>query len=104
MKLTIRAFAGLAERLGGPELTVNVEREQLTVAELKDVLSGLYPGAASLIAVSYFAKNQTYARSEELVSEKDELALIPPVSGGQGCTCGSVSILEAKSNGGVGIG
>lgn len=95
MKLTIRAFAGLAERLGGSELTVDVERDTLTVSELKDALANLYPGAASLIAVSYFAKNQSYARPEELVTEKDELALIPPVSGGQGCACGSESIFES---------
>jgi MoaE-MoaD fusion protein len=50
---------------------------------LKQWLIRDYPAAAQMIAVSFIAKNQAYTPAGEFVVETDELALIPPVSGGE---------------------
>jgi MoaE-MoaD fusion protein len=83
MKLTIRVFAGLAEKMGSSSVTLTTDRDQLTAGELKELLAEEYPAAAGTIRISFVAKNQAYAKPEEPVGELDELALIPPVSGGR---------------------
>lgn len=82
MQLTIQIFAGLADKLGGTALTVTTGGDHLTAGELKQHLAREYPHAASSIAVSFLARNHAYAQPEDEIRETDELALIPPVSGG----------------------
>ncbi len=83
MMITISLFAGLADRIGTSSLEFNVEKTELNADLLKHLLSEAYPDAASLIAVSFVAVNQEYAPGTCSISEKDEVALIPPVSGGE---------------------
>lgn len=86
MIITIRVFAGLAEKMGGASITLETDKEQLTADELKTILKEQHPHSAETIAVSMIAKNQSYATSEEVITAEDELAIIPPVSGGQPAT------------------
>jgi MoaE-MoaD fusion protein len=83
MKLQLLLFAGLAEQLGGSELTLHIEQDSLTVEALKEKLAELYPHAARSLQQSFIAVNQAYAEPELLLTEKDEIAVIPPVSGGE---------------------
>jgi molybdopterin synthase catalytic subunit len=83
MKLTIRLFAGLAETIGHTHISLTVEQTQISVEQLKQILIQQYPNAVQTISISFIAKNQAYASGEEEVGEEDELALIPPVSGGE---------------------
>lgn len=86
MKITIRVFAGLAEKMGGPSVTIETEDNgTLTAGGLKSLLEQRFPEAAATIAISFVAKNQAYALPEEPLGQGDELALIPPVSGGSPC-------------------
>ncbi|MGG6312132.1 molybdenum cofactor biosynthesis protein [Paenibacillus macerans] len=85
MIINIALFAGLADRIGTSSLSFaypHPER-QVTAALLKDALSEAYPSAANLISASFVAVNQEYAAGDTLIAEQDEVALIPPVSGGQ---------------------
>ncbi|MDF2923674.1 MAG: molybdopterin converting factor, large subunit [Paenibacillaceae bacterium] len=93
MRLTIRLFASLTEKMGGSSVTLETEQEQLTAGELKALLASRYPEAAGTINISFVAKNQSYAKHEDTVSSTDELALIPPVSGGASAaaSCQSLS-------------
>ncbi|MFZ9002724.1 MAG: molybdopterin converting factor subunit 1 [Robiginitalea sp.] len=52
-----------------------------TVGDLKRVLMERYPALRELSSLA-LAVNQSYARDEDPVNEADEIALIPPVSGG----------------------
>lgn len=79
----IKLFAGLQERLASPQLTLVLPEEQLTAKELKERLASVHPEHASILAVSFIARNHTYAADEAIVRAEDELALLPPVSGGQ---------------------
>lgn len=82
MQLTIQIFAGLADKMGGNTVTVNTGKDRITAAELKQHLAREYPHAASSISLSFLARNHAYAQPDDEIQEKDELALIPPVSGG----------------------
>ncbi|WP_025719556.1 MoaD/ThiS family protein [Paenibacillus sp. 1-18] len=82
MKYHIQVFAGLAELLGGPMITVPTDQETMTITALKSLLSERFPEAAAQLQSSFVARNQAYAALEDVVSIHDEIAIIPPVSGG----------------------
>ncbi|MEK4356756.1 molybdenum cofactor biosynthesis protein MoaE [Paenibacillus sp. FSL M7-1455] len=84
MQLRIQLFAGLAERLQTRVLDYAVEQPEITADQLKIELSKSFPEAASQISVSFVAVNQEYAPGDFLITEGSEIALIPPVSGGDG--------------------
>ena len=75
MKVTVRLFAGLRERAGWSEREVDVAR-----ATVGDVWAELELGdePAGLL----YAVNHEYAERDRDLAEGDEVALIPPVSGG----------------------
>ena len=74
MRIRVRLFAGLRERAGWNERDVEgVER----VADVWAVL-GLGPEPDGLL----YAVNRAYAPPERELADGDEVALIPPVSGG----------------------
>jgi molybdopterin synthase catalytic subunit len=79
----IALFAGLAERLNTRSLTLDIEASALTVGELKELLKQRFPEHADLISISFMACNQAFAGDDRTVSASDELALLPPVSGGE---------------------
>lgn len=83
MKLKLLVFAGLAEQLGGSAIDVDIAADKLTTAQLKSHLIEQFPQAAPVLAQSYIAVNQAYAEEETPISERDEVAIIPPVSGGE---------------------
>ncbi|MEK8126820.1 molybdenum cofactor biosynthesis protein MoaE [Paenibacillus filicis] len=87
MKLNILLFAGLADLWGTRLLQLDIDRsaarEELTAAELKAFLIRQYPDAARALADTFMAINQQYADDHTSIRENDEIALIPPVSGGE---------------------
>jgi molybdopterin synthase catalytic subunit len=80
MQLTVRLFAGLRERAGAGTLAVDVP-DRGTVADLLAALEGTpvggMPDRSFIVAV-----NREYAERTDPVRAGDEVALIPPVSGG----------------------
>ncbi|WMT39758.1 molybdopterin converting factor subunit 1 [Paenibacillus sp. D2_2] len=82
MKISIFLFAGLAERLGTSRITFDYSESPLTPERLKQLLSNAYPDAAPLLSAALVAVNQEYAVADYPIQETDEIALIPPVSGG----------------------
>jgi molybdopterin converting factor small subunit len=53
----------------------------LSIGELKENLFNQYPALKDLTSLS-IAVNNKYASNEIMVNSQDEIALIPPVSGG----------------------
>jgi molybdopterin synthase sulfur carrier subunit len=82
MEYHIQVFAGLADQMGGPVVTVPTDQETMTITALKSLLADRFPEIATQLQASFVAKNQAYAAPEDLVSVHDEIAFIPPVSGG----------------------
>ena len=76
MRVTVRLFAQLRERAGSG----SVELELPDGAVVRDAIAAMGDVAAGLPVV--MAINREYADEAAVLSPGDELALIPPVSGG----------------------
>lgn len=79
MKYNLKAFGITREIMGGKEVSIEVDGN--SVADLKKALLGRYPEIRSLNSF-FIAVNSEYAADETTLVESDEIALIPPVSGG----------------------
>lgn len=78
--MKVLCFGVAKDIIGSSELTLENKSTQ-TVAELKNYLNKTYP--KFLDYKSYMvAVNQAYASDDVSISSNDEIALIPPVSGG----------------------
>jgi molybdopterin converting factor small subunit len=81
MIVTIKLFAAAREMIG--EEAVSLELiEGATIAQAKQTLTLLFPQMAGLLSRSVIARDQDYALDTDVIALGDELALIPPVSGG----------------------
>ncbi len=76
MKVHVRLFAGLRERAGAGEIELSLP-EDARVGDALERLSSLTGGVPVVMAV-----NREYAAGDTELHPGDELALIPPVSGG----------------------
>ena len=81
MTITVHLFAAAKDLAGNPTATVDLPAGA-TVADLRTGLSNRFPALAQLLARSAVAVNQEYAEESVVLSPGDELAVIPPVSGG----------------------
>lgn len=79
MKYRVKTFGITKDILGARE--VRFEMNGNTVGELRSALSDQYPDMKSLNSLM-IAINNAYADDDAILSEGDEIALIPPVSGG----------------------
>ena len=84
MRLTVRLFASLRERAGREALVLDVPSGS-DVAAAKRLLETRHPELGSLQAVRGVL-GTSYVPDTRRLSEGEELALLPPVSGGSGRT------------------
>ena len=80
MTVTVRLFASYAESLGKSEVEVSIQ-DGATVGDVVKYLAAA-SGGRSLPPSPLVAVNCVYATSHTLLSEGDEVAVIPPVAGG----------------------
>lgn len=80
MKLNIMLFGIARDIIGGSSLTLEME-EKATVDTLMQHLQKTYPDFERLASLM-IAVNSDYAKRDQVLQENDEIALIPPVSGG----------------------
>ena len=83
MRIRLRFFASLRERLGRGEEDYDAP-DGATVETVWAEIKRLYPDLADMDGVLAFAVAQEYVDRQHPLRENDELALIPPVSGGAG--------------------
>ena len=80
MKVNVLAFGIAKDIFGGSSIDVEMIG-QGTTGDLKQSLEERYPRLKQL--ASYMvAVNNEYAEDEHVITERDEIAIIPPVSGG----------------------
>jgi MoaE-MoaD fusion protein len=77
VEVTVKLFAVLRERAGASEVTLELPEG----ARVQDALDSLADVAAGVPVV--MAVNREYADADVVLSDDDELALVPPVSGGE---------------------
>tara|TARA_Y100000814_G_C12241901_1_gene371870 strand:- start:369 stop:662 length:294 start_codon:yes stop_codon:yes gene_type:complete len=81
MLVKVKCFAWAFEVTGSEEIEIEI-KESAKVSDLRECLSQKYPqfsGRMESIAVSI---NQEFAGEGSIISAFDEIALIPPISGG----------------------
>jgi sulfur-carrier protein len=78
-RYTLKTFGITRDILGGRE--VKVEMSGQSVADLRKHLNTSYPKLEGLRSL-FIAVNQQYAEDDQQLNPTDEIALIPPVSGG----------------------
>ena len=81
LSINVRLFALYRERLKMSELTLMVP-EGSTVRDLVSHLAQEHPNIGPLLEHTAIAVNEVYAENTQILAESDELALLPPVSGG----------------------
>ncbi len=78
-KFKVKAFGITKDLLGGREAVIEVDGE--TVGDLKAALNNRFPQLTELSSL-FIAVNNDYAEEDVQLTADDEIALIPPVSGG----------------------
>jgi molybdopterin converting factor subunit 1 len=78
--IKILLFGAAADRAGTRE--TQVQAGQLTLDELWQLLLEQHPSLSPMRDTLAFAVNGEYARGDTPVSPGDEVAVLPPVSGG----------------------
>jgi molybdopterin converting factor subunit 1 len=81
MRITILVFARLRDLVGAPRLVRDVAAGS-TVEDVWRALAGEFPAAAPYRSALSAAVKERYAKFSTTVTEGDEVAFLPPVSGG----------------------
>ncbi len=84
--MTVLLFGVTKDIVGSPSLSIPTssitgKTVPKTVGELRQFLGNSYPELNSLSSLAV-AVNNSYAKDEKQINSYDEIALIPPVSGG----------------------
>lgn len=79
--VNVRLFAGLHQLIGERDLTMELP-DGATIGTLRDRLGEQYPVVQAFLPTLVCAVDEEYVPSEHVLRDGDQVALIPPVSGG----------------------
>ena len=91
MNITIKFFARLREAVGSSTLNRNVSNNS-TIADLIKSLQTEFPKLGDIASRTIVAINQEFVDQDTPLSEGDEVALFPPVSGGSSANSDKLSV------------
>ena len=81
MQIIVKCFAGCREAVGASSVMLEVP-SGTTVGEAFTGMTETYPALANYDSSVMLAVNREYAGRQAVLKDGDELACIPPVSGG----------------------
>jgi molybdopterin converting factor subunit 1 len=81
VRVTVRLFARLRDIAGAAELTRDIA-QGATIGTVWRQLAGEYPELGQYERSISSAVNADYARMDRVLTDGDEVAFLPPVSGG----------------------
>lgn len=84
MQVEVRLFAACRERARTDRLTLEFEGDSVALRDFLLALSSRIPALEPLLPFTRIAVNQEFASADTSIRGGDEVALIPPVSGGSG--------------------
>ena len=79
-EITVLFFGAAADAAGTRR--ASVAADGVSLDEVWEMLADRFPGVAPMRGTLAFAVNSEYATLEDTVSAGDEVAVLPPVSGG----------------------
>jgi molybdopterin synthase catalytic subunit len=80
MKVNVLLFGRLTNVAGGRELPLLIYGERCSVKEMLSSLFGIHPRLRE--ETFRVVVNQSISHDDEMISDSDEVALLPPISGG----------------------
>ena len=80
MKVTLRMFASARDAFGFDTRALTIDEPNIEA--IRRILLQERPNAGALLRTCRFAVNMEYAGTDLVLSDGDEVAVIPPVSGG----------------------
>jgi molybdopterin converting factor subunit 1 len=81
LKIVVKYFSACREAAGNAHEVVTV-RDDSSVGSLMEALLSRHPDLEPLREEMMYAVNKEYASAERRLADGDEVALLPPVSGG----------------------
>jgi molybdopterin converting factor subunit 1 len=81
MRVTVLLFARLREMAGQSSIECEVP-DGATIADVWHAVAGRYPAIVPFATAVSCARNEDFARMTSPVHDHDEIAFLPPVSGG----------------------
>jgi Molybdopterin converting factor, small subunit len=81
MKLTVKLFAVARQRIGRGQIELELP-EAATVGNLRGAIVEQFPPLADVMRHARVAVDNEYAGDGDAVGMRNEIAVIPPVSGG----------------------
>lgn len=79
--LFIKLFASLRQVINSDEIKIDIDNK-ITVLQMKEILYETFPNLKKSDIPFFVAINHKYAMDSDVIDINDEIALIPPVSGG----------------------
>jgi molybdopterin synthase sulfur carrier subunit len=82
--IKVKSFSILREIIGKEQMTLQLPKkdERTTVADLRIRILELYPAISAQRIVMAIAVNAKMANDKSIINDFDEVALLPPISGG----------------------
>ena len=81
MKISVQVFAAAKDIVGASEIDIEAP-DECDVTSLKALLEQKHPDLKPLLYRANFAVDQSYVPDEFKLNGNQEIAFIPPVSGG----------------------
>lgn len=81
MKVRVRLFASLRDQANAEAFVLDLPGGPAASAAVAEI-EKRFPTLKSILARSALAVNQCYVKADHVLNDGDEIALIPPVSGG----------------------
>lgn len=81
MRVTVLFFAAMRERAAVDRLEINLQ-DHATIADLQHLVVERFPQLKNYVEAASYARNAEYAKSSQTLKDGDEIAIIPPISGG----------------------
>jgi molybdopterin converting factor subunit 1 len=79
--LCIKLFASLRQAMNSDEITIDIDNK-ITVLQMKEIIFETFLNLKKLNIPFFVAVNHKYVTDSDVISTNDDVALIPPVSGG----------------------
>ena len=81
-ELTVKFFAYCREVVGKETIKLKLKDKTTTVRDIRMMIFEMYPSLSSLSKVFFVAVNHKLANDDTILNDHDEVAILPPVSGG----------------------
>lgn len=81
-ELMVKFFAYSRELVGKDTIKLKLKDKITTVRDLRKIIMEMYPSLSSMSKGFFVAVNHKLADDDTIISQLDEVAVLPPVSGG----------------------